>query len=209
MKYNALIFDFDGTIADTLTEAAEVYNVLAKEYGYKIVETEEIPHLRHHTTKTLFKELGVPTLRLPFLLAKGRRIFKDRVDTLSPIDGMVETMKELRKKATNFGILTSNSTENVELFLDRFEIRDLFTFISSTSKLSGKHKHLNSISRTFSMNKEDMLYVGDEIRDIKAAKKSGIKIAAVPWGFNSKEALETENPHYLINSPSELLSVVK
>jgi len=208
MKYNSLIFDFDGTIVDTLTEAAEIYNILAEEYGYNIVKVEDIPTMRHYNAKKLIKELGISKLRIPFLLAKGRRILKQRIDEISPIDGMVETLKELKKNTENFGILTSNSTENVELFLDRHGIRDLFTFISSTSKLSGKSKHINSISRTFSINKSDMLYVGDEIRDVKASQKSGISVAAVTWGFNSKESLELENPTYLIEEPKQLLEIV-
>ncbi len=209
MKYSSLIFDFDGTIADTLTQAAEVYNVLAEEHGYKVVKPEEIPALRHCNLKMLTKELGVSKFRLPFLLNKGRKIFKERVDQLSLIDGMLETLHELRKNTDNFGILTSNSTENVELFLNNYGIRDLFTFISSTSKLTGKSKHLNSISRTFSIKKGDMLYIGDEIRDVKASHKSGISVAAVTWGFNSKESLEIEGPTYLIEHPKELLEVAK
>ncbi len=209
MKYNALIFDFDGTIVDTLTEAAEIYNVLAEDYGYKKVKIDEIPSMRHYNMKKLIKELGISKLRIPFLLAKGRRLLKKRIDQLSPIVDMVETMKELRKDAVNFGILTSNSTENVELFLDRYGIKDLFTFISSTSKLSGKSKHINSISRTFSIDKADMLYIGDEIRDVKASQKAGIAVAAVTWGFNSKDSLSLENPTYLIDTPKQLLEIAR
>lgn len=209
MKYNALIFDFDGTIVDTLTEASEIYNILAADHGYKKVKPEEIPSLRHYNMKKLAKELGISKLRIPFLLAKGRRLFKSRIDQLSPIEEMVETMKELRKDAVNFGILTSNSTENVELFLERHGIRDLFTFISSTSKLSGKAKHINSISRTFSIDKADMLYIGDEIRDVKASQKAGISVAAVTWGFNSKESLLIENPTYLVDTPKQLLEIAR
>ncbi len=208
MKYNALIFDFDGTIADTLSEAAEVYNILALQYGYKTVSSEEIPAMRHYNTKKLIKELGVSKLRLPFLLAKGRRLFKSRIDNLTPVDGMIESLHELRKEATTFGILTSNSTENVELFLNAYNIRDLFTFISSTTKLSGKSKHLTSISRTFSIPTSDMLYIGDEIRDVKASQKAGIDIAAVTWGFNSKESLEIERPTYLFDTAEALTTTL-
>ena len=208
MKYNALIFDFDGTIADTLSEAAEVYNILALKHGYKVVSPEEIPAMRHYNTKKLIKELGVSKLRLPFLLARGRRLFKSRIDKLAPIEGMIESLHTLRKDASTFGILTSNSTENVELFLEAYNIRHLFTFISSTSKLSGKSKHLTSISRTFSLDTADMVYIGDEIRDVKASQKAGIAIAAVTWGFNSKESLDLENPTYLIDTAEELTSTL-
>jgi len=204
MKYPNLIFDFDGTIADTLTEASEIYNILAKKYGYKKVSAEDLPALRHCSLKQLTKELGVPKLRLPIILNKGRKLLKERIDQLEPIEGMIEVLREMRTHADNFGILTSNSTENVESFLNQYEIRDLFTFISSTSKLTGKAKHINSICRTFSIDKRATLYIGDEIRDIKASHKAGISVAAVTWGFNSREALEQVAPTFLIDRPEEL-----
>ncbi len=209
MKYSSLIFDFDGTIADTLAEAAAVYNILAQEHGYRPVSTEEIPALRHCSLKQLTKELGISKLRLPFILNKGRKLFRNNIDQLKLIDGMRDVLQDLRKDSQHFGILTSNSTENVELFLENHGIRDLFTFISSTTKLSGKAKHLNSIARTFSMDKRSMLYIGDEIRDIKASHKAGIDVAAVSWGFNSHEALQAEAPTYLVKDAKALLEVVK
>lgn len=207
MKYNSLIFDFDGTIVDTLGEAVEIYNILAEDYGYKSVAPEDVPTMQNYETKTLIKELGISKLKIPFLLARGRRILKERIDEITPIDGMIQVLKELGNEATHFGILTSNSTENVEAFLERIGIRDLFTFISSTSKLSGKAKHINSICRTFSIEKSDVLYIGDEIRDVKASRKAGVSVAAVTWGFNTRQSLVKQNPTYLIESPEELLEI--
>ena len=50
----------------------------------------------------------------------------------------------------------------------------------------------------------EMIYIGDETRDIQAAKKAGIRSAAVTWGYNSRKALEAQSPDYLIHSPQEL-----
>ena len=111
-------------------------------------------------------------------------------------------------RASAFGVLTSNATANVDLFLRANGLREYFDFISSTSKLTGKSKHLRAIQKTFSLRAQEMLYVGDEIRDIKAAKKAAIPIAAVTWGFNSTESLKTENPEHIISDPAELLGLV-
>jgi phosphoglycolate phosphatase-like HAD superfamily hydrolase len=50
--------------------------------------------------------------------------------------------------------------------------------------------------------------VCDEVRDIEAAKKSGIKSIAVAWGYNTKDALIKENPDFLVNSPDELINII-
>ena len=205
MRYPALIFDFDGTIADTLAAAVNVYNGLAGSYSLRTIAMEEIPALQDFELKELLKHLGISKLRVPSLLTKGRKALRADITQLSLNDGMEELLPKLREHCTCFGILTSNSTENVEAFLEAKGMRDLFTFISSTSKLSGKHKHLRAIEKTFSLDRSKMLYVGDETRDIRASKKAGIHVAAATWGFNSPEALQSQKPTFLLESPEDLL----
>jgi phosphoglycolate phosphatase len=105
------------------------------------------------------------------------------------------------------GILTSNSIENVNLFLETQGLRGSFNFVSSTSKLTGKSKHLRAIRKTFSLRHEEMLYVGDEIRDVKASHKAGIDCAAVTWGFNSRDSLTAAEPKHILDEPVQLLDV--
>ena len=82
---------------------------------------------------------------------------------------------------------------------------DYFTFVSSTSKLTGKAKHLRAIRKTFSLQPHEMLYVGDEIRDVKASQKAGIPCAAVTWGFNSRSSLSAADPTHIVDEPHQLL----
>lgn len=205
MRYPALIFDFDGTIADTLAAAVRVYNDLAKVYSLRSISMDELPALQDLEVKELLKHLGISKLRVPTLLAKARKALRSDITKLSLNEGMAELLPELREHCSCFGILTSNSTENVEAFLEEKGIRDLFTFISSTSKLSGKHKHLRAIEKTFSLDRSQMLYVGDETRDIRASQKAGIHVAAASWGFNSPEALKRQNPTFMLEHPKDLL----
>ena len=57
-------------------------------------------------------------------------------------------------------------------------------------------------------SKNHVFYVCDEVRDIEAARKSGIKSIAVTWGYNTKGALIKENPDFLVNSPDELRNII-
>lgn len=207
MAYRTIIFDFDGTLADTLEESRRIFNELAPDYKLRQVEAEELPALRHFSLKELLNHLSIPKRRVPSLIARGTSMMRGNITQLSLIRGMAEIIPELRTRCDSFGILTSNAPANVDLFLRAHEMRSHFDFISSTSKLTGKAKHLRAIRKTFSLKSEEMLYVGDEIRDIKASKKAGIPVAAVTWGFNSPEALAAESPEHLISSPSEFLEV--
>lgn len=207
MKYQALIFDFDGTIADTLGETRKIFNELAPDYGIRQVEEHEINGLRHLSLKQILAELEIPKRRVPSIIARGTGMMRQNIDRLQMIDGMKEALTELRNHTENFGILTSNATANVDVFLRNHGIRDLFEFVSSTSKLTGKARHLRAIRKTFSLKHSEMLYIGDELRDVKAAQKAKIPHAAVSWGFNSRESLEKSKPTYLFDKPEDFFQL--
>lgn len=208
MRYRALIFDFDGTIADTLAESWRIFNELAPDYGIRQVEAHEIAGLRHLSLKQILSELEIPKRRVPSLIARGTGMMRANIDRLQIIDGMKEALTELRNHTESFGILTSNATANVDAFLKNHGIRDLFEFVSSTSKLTGKARHLRAIRKTFSLNHPEMLYIGDELRDMRAAQKAKIPHAAVSWGFNSRESLEKAKPTHLFDRPEEFVRLI-
>jgi phosphoglycolate phosphatase len=207
MKYRAIVFDFDGTIADTLGETRKIFNELAPEYGIREVEEHEVADLRHLSLKEILTKLKIPKRRVPSIITRGTGMMRRNIDRLELIKGMKEALTELREHTDNFGILTSNTTANVDLFLENHGIRDLFDFVSSTSKLTGKSRHLRAIRKTFSLEHSEMIYIGDELRDVKAAQKADIPHAAVSWGFNSRESLAGAKPTYLFDHPEELFQI--
>jgi phosphoglycolate phosphatase len=208
MIYKTLVFDFDGTIADTLGETRLIYNQLAPAYKLRQVAAHELDHLRHLSLKELLVHLDIPKRYVPALLSRGTSIMRGNITQLKLISGMAEILIELRKHAHSFGVLTSNTTANVDLFLRNQGLREQFDFISSTSKLTGKAKHIKAIRKTFSLQPQELLYIGDELRDVIAAKKVGNPIAAVTWGFNSRESLAASKPDYLFDSPSDFLQLL-
>jgi phosphoglycolate phosphatase len=207
MKFRALVFDFDGTIADTLSETRMIFNELAPDYGIREVEEQEVADLRHLSLNEILSKLEIPKRHVPSIIARGTGIMRRNIDRLKLIEGMKEALTELREHTDNFGILTSNSTANVETFLQNHNIRDLFDFISSTSKLTGKSRHLKAIRKTFSLDHSEIIYIGDELRDVKAAQKANIPHAAVSWGFNSRESLAEAKPTYLFDHPKEIFQI--
>jgi phosphoglycolate phosphatase len=207
MNYRAIIFDFDGTIADTLEHSRCIYNQLAGDHGLRTVESHELETLRDFSLSELLKHLDISKFRVPSLLSRGTALLRERIAEIPIIPGIAAVIPELRRRTETFGILTSNATENVNLFLDTHGLREHFTFVSSTSKLTGKAKHLKAIRKTFSLRAEEMLYVGDEIRDVKASHKAGIAVAAVTWGFNSRNALHASDPTHLIDDPMHMLEL--
>ena len=208
MIHKTLVFDFDGTIADTLGETRRIFNKIAPDYGIRQVAEHELDQLRHLSLKELLDHLDIPKRRVPALISRGTGMMRGNITQLKLIDGMPEVLVELRRHVHSFGILTSNATANVDLFLRTHGLREQFDFISSTSKLTGKSKHLKAIRKTFSVRPEEMLYIGDELRDVKASQKAGVPIAAVTWGFNSRQSLAAAKPDYLFDRPADFLTLL-
>jgi phosphoglycolate phosphatase len=86
---------------------------------------------------------------------------------------------------------------------------DSITKIYCKASLFGKDKLITKFLKKYNLNASEILYVGDETRDIVACQKVGVKIAWVEWGYDTKEAAAAVNPDYLAASPRDILSVFR
>ncbi len=207
--YDTVIFDFDGTIADTLEEVRLVVNRLSIEYNFKSVRTDELHEMRKLTLSEILKTLGIKKLLLPVMLAKGTKQLRAKIYDIALIEGMREVISMVRAKAKTVGILTSNSKENVELFLEKNDMVGSFDFIKSSSKLSGKAKCLKRIMKDIQSDSLKTIYIGDEVRDIEACKKVKLPIISVTWGFNASEILEKHSPEFLVDTIDQLTNCLQ
>lgn len=201
-----MIFDFDGTIADTFSHALEILNSMAGEFGYRSLPEEDLPKARDMTTRQLMRFLGVSSRRLPAVAHRGVKLLRGRINEIRPLPGMPEVLRALRAKGVRLGIVTSNSEENVGIFLKNHDL-DFFEFVRSSSRLLGKAREIKQAMKKQGFGPEDVLFVGDETRDIEACRRARIRCAAVSWGYNSRRSLEAQNPRFVFDSPAELLAV--
>jgi phosphoglycolate phosphatase-like HAD superfamily hydrolase len=208
MTVKLIIFDFDGTIADTFEPLIKIIQRLSQEFGYKSVSPEDIDLFRNLTTREIIYQAGVSIWKLPFILRRIKKELNKDIKVVRPIQGMKEALLDLKDQGNQLGIITSNSQDNVQLFLENNHLDTIFSFICSGTTIFGKNKVINSVLIQKNINLSDVIYVGDETRDIEAAKKSNIQVIAVSWGFNSQEILANQNPDYLIDHPQQLTEVV-
>lgn len=202
-KYKAILFDFDGTIADTFAVAVPIFNELSKEFHYRSVTEDEIPAARKMSAREIMKEFGIPVKAVPALAQKGLKMLHAKMEEISPFGEIPQLLHSLRKSTVALGILSSNSSDNVGLFLRKHDL-EVFDFIRCSSRLFGKAKEIRKILKENGWKKNEVLLIGDECRDIEAAQKAGIPVVAVAWGFNTKEALQSLNPDALVSTPGEL-----
>ena len=208
MTAKVILFDFDGTIADTYQVIANITNQLSTEFGYKALDEEELLLIKNLSSREIVKRSEISIFKLPFLVRRIRTELKKEIAELNAISDMVRVLLRLKSTGYILGIVTSNTRENVDIFLNKHGLNSIFSFIQSGTAIFGKHRVLKQVVREHRLKKSDVIYVGDETRDVRSARKSGIAIIAVSWGFNSAEILQEHKPNYLVDRPQQILEAI-
>jgi phosphoglycolate phosphatase len=200
------IFDFDGTLADSMNHVVPIYNDIADELGVPKMTAEDIPKLRRMGPKEAMDAFGIPLWKLPRILHAVRTRLREQIDRLEPFHGVAETLTGLKRAGARCLLLSSNSRENIEAFLLHHHLQ-LFERLTCGSSLFGKGARLRKVLVQASLLAANVAYVGDEVRDIEAAKSVGIQSIAVSWGYADRETLQRAAPDHLIDSPLQLLEL--
>lgn len=206
-KKEVILFDFDGTIANTLDIVSEIYNKLAPSYGFKVIDKKEMIHIRNLSPLQVLKDLReswLSFIKLPFFIRKIESELKKQMESVKFYPGIVELLNKLKNENYKLGIISSDTKKNIGKFLQLNNL-DFFDFIY-TGTFWGKANLINKFLKDFDFKPIEVIYIGDEVRDIQAAKNSGIDIISVSWGFSSRKALIEHKPNFIANKPNEILS---
>lgn len=208
MKDPVIIFDFDGTIADTLELLFVIGNEMATEFKFKGVSRDQIENNRSKSLRQLIRELEVPILKIPTILRQSKKELNARIQEVQMIPDMTNVLSQLKKQNIRLGLVSTNSEENIKGVLKKHGLENMFDFVSVCSGLLGKARVLRRVMKTQKLNAEQMVYIGDEIRDIEAAQRFDIPVISVTWGYNNAEILQKHAPDHLIDHPQEILPIL-
>lgn len=204
-----LIFDFDGTLADSLPLAVIIINKYLQKYHWLFGDHPPITakHLRYIGTKQLLEEFNIKGLRLYIMVIMARteiNKYKDKIKIFPGID------KQLLKLSQNHKlfVVTSNSNNHTLCVLNKDDLAKYFVDINSSISYLGKDKKLLNLMHKYNLDPKQTIYVGDETRDVQAAKKAGIKACAVTWGYENKQRLIKSKPDKIITKPNQLRKFV-
>ena len=202
-----VIFDFDGTIADSQEHVIAEYNRIAPRFRVKPIDPAELPRLRALSGPVAMKEHGVTFWKLPLIVSTMRRALRNHAAGLEPHRGVADALRALAASGCRLGILSTNSKENIDSFLRRHELA-MFEVVAGGASMFGKARTLRRLSRELRLDPARTFYVGDEIRDVEAAAKAGMRSIAVAWGYADRGALARSQPTHLADDPGDLIRFV-
>ncbi len=202
-----IIFDFDGTIADSEEVCFKLLNEIARRHGYRPLGREEFVAMKELTYPERLQYLGVSLARLPFLSLEARRHYRLFQEDLKPYPGIRQMLLTLREEGYRLHVLSSNAVANIRSFLLRHDL-DVFESVTCERSFFGKHIGLRRVLESRGLRASEAIYVADEIRDIDACRKIDLRVISVSWGFDLAGRLGSANPGMLAQVPGDVLDLL-
>ncbi len=204
MKYRLVLFDFDGTLADSFPWFLDMVNRLADEHRFRRLEEHEIEALRGQGARQVVGHLGLSAWKLPRIVSQMRLQMARDIGGIALFPGVDRLLRELAGRGIRLAIVTSNSIENVRRVLGP-DNAALIDHYACGASIFGKRPKIRAVLRASGVPAAAAISIGDEIRDLEAARAEGIAFGAVAWGYTNPEALRALTPEEMFASPEEVL----
>ncbi len=202
-RYDLVIFDFDGTLADSLTWFRTELADLVDKHGLPPIDGERAEELRDLTPKQIMSELDIPAWKIPFLAADVRARAAENVDKIHLFDGIRAMIRDLSAQGLKLAVVSSNGETAVRAVLGK-ELCEHFEIFACGAALFGKASIFRKVIKKAGTSPARTLSVGDEVRDIEAARETGCVAGAVNWGFATEAALDAQDPDVMFREAGEI-----
>jgi phosphoglycolate phosphatase len=193
MKYRMAIFDFDGTLADSFPFFVRVINQLAEQHGFKKVDLDLVPTYRQYGARQLMEQVGMPAWKLPFVVKSFTSLMRQNAANISLFEHIDEQLLHLADRDVTLAIVSSNSHENVSRILGPANTKLISQFECGVS-IFGKPARLQKVLKKAGIPCHEVIYIGDQVADLAAARKEQVAFGAVSWGYGTIESLREHLP---------------
>jgi Predicted phosphatases len=204
LKYKLVIFDFDGTLADSFPWLISVMDELADRFKFKRLDKDQIETLRGYDARKLIKEYRVPFWRIPSIGKHIRNLMSENIHNIRMFEGIPAILQSLAEQGAVLAVLSSNSCQNIHQVLGP-ENTGLISYYECGVSIFGKPAKIKKLLKVSGIQPGEAILIGDEIRDLEAAKAIPIASGAVSWGYARVEALQAHGPSEFFESVAEIV----
>jgi len=202
-----VIFDFDGTLSDSGDWFLSVVDDLARKFRFRTVQPDEVEMLRHRSSREVINFLGISRWKMPLIARHLRKLVGRNAHQIELFPGTPDLLEQLTATGVKIALVTSNSEANARKILgDRHAAR--IDFYACGSSLFGKAPKFRRVLKKMGIPAAATLAVGDETRDIDAAREVGMRAGAVLWGYASEKVLTAHAPDTLFREPKDIVAYV-
>ncbi|KXB31077.1 haloacid dehalogenase [Dechloromonas denitrificans] len=206
MKYRLAIFDFDGTLADSLPFLLSVINRLAERHAFKPIDLDAVPAFRHCSAREMMRHLDLPAWKLPVVAQSFMALMQQNPQATPLFANVDAVLQQLAQAEIRLALVSSNARDNVERILGAANI-GLLSHLECGMSIFGKACRIRKILRQTSVPASEAIYIGDQITDLEAARQEGVAFGAVTWGYGSIESLRQHAPDEEFAQFTDLLRI--
>lgn len=202
MPYKLAIFDMDGTLSDSFPWFLSVINAVADKHKFQRVTRDRVEEMRSVGANELIRMLGVARWRIPLIARDMRKMKAQQIDRIALFPGVDRMFVELKARGVTIAVVSSDNEANVRTVLGPLE--DKVSYFACAAGLFGKTAKFQRILDLTGISVDDTLSIGDEIRDIDAAREAGVDFGAVSWGYTSATALSARAPNFMFSRMDDI-----
>jgi len=203
MKYRLAIFDFDGTLADSLPFFIKVFNQLAEQHGFKGIDPDSAGTYRSYDARQMMEQVGMPAWKLPLVAKSFISLMKQNAASISLFEHTDDMLLHLANKGVALAIVSSNSYDNVSQILGHANTKLISQFECGMS-IFGKSARIRKVLEKTGIPCCEAIYIGDQVEDLEAARKENVAFGAVSWGYGTIESLREHFPEEEFDSVSAI-----
>lgn len=202
--YKLVIFDFDGTLGDTMAWFLDTADAMADRFGYRKIDRSQLDTLRTMSARDLMKLQKLPALKMPMIAAHFHGLMARDAGSIRMFDGAAETLRALHGAGVKLAVVSSNTEANIRVVLGE-ELSGLVSLFACGATVFGKASKFRRVLKTLGVTAAEAISIGDEIRDIDAAREVGIATGVVSWGYTAPDALKTQKPDHVFETIGEIV----
>jgi phosphoglycolate phosphatase len=207
LKYRLIIFDVDGTLADSFPWFAHVINDVADRFGFRPVAPDELETLRGCDAVTILRRLGVANWKLPMIARHMRALKAQHLHEIRLFPGVDRLLHELAQRDVVLAVVSSDAESNVRRTLGPVNASRI-AFYACGASLFGKRVKFAAILKRSRILAGEAIAIGDELRDAEAARAAGIPFGAVSWGYGTVDSLRSAGPEHIFPNVEDILATV-
>jgi phosphoglycolate phosphatase len=201
MPYDLIIFDLDGTLADSFAFFVSVHNRLADRHGFRRISPAEIEALRGHSARQVMRHVGLPRWKLPWVARSFVRMMRDAdIPLFTDVDWMLQ---HLQRSGATLALVSSNAADNCRRILGDAHWQRL-AHVECGASIFGKRRRIARVLRATGVDPSRAIYIGDQSTDAEAARRAGVAFGAVAWGYATRVSLERLKPTHLFDAVEDL-----